>query len=85
MENLNQTSQQDTQTTRASATELLALVENGQTAEAQARIESLSRPSFIQIARAVAQLDTALSDYALSWKGAEFWGHGEPFPAVDRA
>ena len=76
------TSQQETPIT---ASELLALIEEGREDEVLALIESLNRADFARLYRSVQAADTALSAYALSWKGAEYWGRGEEFPALKKA
>lgn len=73
---------QKTQAAEApSATELMLATENGDDAEVEARIQQLSQQDFIRVMRAVQRLDTALSNYAQSWQGAECWGRGTPYPA----
>lgn len=63
-----------------SATDLMTLIENGDLAQVEARVEMLGRNDFLQIARAAASLDAALQKYAVSWQGAEYWCHGGTFP-----
>lgn len=63
------------------ATDLMCMFENGDEAEANARIQTLGQQDFIAVQRAVQTLDTALSNYALSWQNAETWGRGTPYPA----
>jgi hypothetical protein len=77
-----QTTPADVETTAA---ELVVMFESGETAEATARIQTLSRQNFIQVMRTVQQLDTALSSYALSWRHAEYWGRGTPYPDEAKA
>ncbi len=72
-----------TKTQATPAADLLVMFENGETDEAEARIQTLSQRDFVQVMRTVQQLDTALSDYALSWKHAEYWGRGTPYPDED--
>ena len=67
------------------ATDLLCMFENGDVEEATARIQTLGRQDFIEVLRAVQTLEKALSDYALSWKDAEYWGNGAPFPGEAKA
>lgn len=62
------------------ATDLACLFENGDDDVATSRIQALGRDDFIAVLRVVRQLDSALSNYALSWQGAECWGNGAPYP-----
>jgi len=64
-----------------SAAELIVAFENGEDDKAEALIQTLSQRDFVHVRRVLQRLDTALSAYALSWKGAEFWGQGQDFPA----
>lgn len=73
--------QKTSQKTQTPAADLLVMFERGDTDKAEARIRTLSQRDFIQVMRTVQELDTALSDYALSWKNAEYWGRGTPYPA----
>jgi hypothetical protein len=57
------------------------MFENGDADEAAARIQTLNRQNFIAVLRTLQQMEDALSAYALSWKGCEYWGRGCDFPA----
>jgi catalase len=63
-----------------SAADLVIAIENGETAQATALVQTLSQRDYIAILRTVQTLEDALSDYALSWKHAEYWGRGQEFP-----
>jgi len=67
------------------AAELMALIEDGKEDEALAIIQSLNRMDFIRLYRSAQTLERGLSDYALSWKGAEYWGNGTEFPTLAKA
>jgi hypothetical protein len=62
------------------AADLLVMFERGESDDAEARIRTLSQRDFIQIMRAIQELDGALCAYAEGWKGAEYWGRGTPYP-----
>jgi len=68
-----------------SATGLMAMVENGEAAQAVARIQTLSQRDFIRVWRSAQTLEKALSRYALSWQGAEYWGDGKAWPDEQKA
>jgi hypothetical protein len=68
-----------------SATDLVLMVENGEGAGLSARIQTLSQRDFIAVSRAIQTVEKALSNYALSWKGSEYWGYGEDYPDEAKA
>ena len=68
-----------------SATGLMAMVENGEAAQAVARIQTLSQRDFIRVWRSAQTLEKALTKFALSWQGAEYWGDGKPWPDEQKA
>ncbi len=68
-----------------SATDLMCEIENGNTDEALARIQELSRQDFIEVWRAAQTLEKALTKNALSWERAPYWGNGEPWPDEQEA
>jgi hypothetical protein len=63
----------------------MVAIENGGSAEVAARIQTLSQRDFVRVLRAVQTLEKALSNYALSWQGAQFWGAGQPYPDEQKA
>jgi hypothetical protein len=74
-----------TQEQETTAAELLVMFENGESTEVAARIRTLSQPDFVRVMRAVRTLERALSDYALSWQNAQYWGNGQPYPDERKA
>lgn len=65
---------------QTSASELVCAVENGDEEEMRARIRNLSQREFIAVLKAIQVVDSALAEYAISWKHSEYWGRGTPYP-----
>jgi hypothetical protein len=64
------------------AAELAVLAESGDTAGMLARAEQLNQRDFVHVFRAVRQIEKALTNYALGWQNAHYWGEDAyPFPA----
>jgi len=45
----------------------------------------LPQRDFVHIFRSARQLEGALTEYALSWQNAHYWGDGEPWPDEEKA